>query len=199
MLRCIIPIYNPDSQLQSSHLVYSPLSLFLTQQNVISKASRSNFARDTRKEFYAIFTTTMISSHQHHHSASPSRWNPFKRRSLLSDATPPPWHLGKYLEDGPLKVQLGHETLVEAGQGLPLAAVESSHESRRALSVFGVMLQKSVSVTVRDKDPVDTIQPLFRSTSSMSTSESEHEPVASKTSFDDEATWADICFRGILK
>lgn len=70
--------------------------------------------------------------------------------------------------------------LVEAGQGLPLAAVGTPHGSQGASSVVGVILQKSTSVTVRDKGPVDTIQPSTMSTSSMSTSVSEHEPVASQ-------------------
>jgi len=200
ILRCIIPIYNSSSQLQASHLVYSPLSLFLTQQNVLSKVSRANFIRDTRKEFYAVFARSMNVSTYNSESTTPSRWSLFKRRSLLSDATPPAWQLGSDLESGPSNsYSQDHQTLVEAGQGIPSTTIDSPSRSRKA-SFSGILLQKSVSVTVRDKDFDDTIhQPSALSASSKSASVTECEPGDYISPLDDDATWADICFKGILK
>lgn len=103
------------------------------------------------------------------------------------------------MEDGSAKSNVGHETVVESGQGIPLADVATTPASRKGSSFSGIMLQKSVSVTIRDKDSVDAIRASAMSTSSMSTSmsENENEPLAAP--IDDEATWTDICFKGILK
>ena len=103
------------------------------------------------------------------------------------------------MEDGPAKSNVGHETVVESGPGIPLADVETAPGSRKGSSFSGIILQKSVSVTVRDKDSVDVVQPSAMSTFSMSTSMSDNEQEPPATPIDDEATWTDVCFKGILK
>lgn len=198
ILRSIIPIHSSSDDLKSTNLIYSPLSLFLTQQNVLEKTSRATFARDTRKEFLSLFENTSNSPHSSIHSSRcPSRWNVFKRKSFVDGDNPPSWQLGQYLEEGTTHPGLGTEVAIHTGpEALQLTLpqpLDQSFRSRDSSSsnVNAIVVQKSVTVTVQDRDHVDS-----KRASTLSTASTDFEkPVISS----DDTIWADICFKGIMK
>lgn len=190
ILRSIVPIHNSCAQLLSSRLTYSPLSLFLTQQSILTRSSRTTFTRESRKEFYALFEMSMASSTQVSH---PQRrpWRVFSREIGFAKSYPLPWELGHFMEEGKARTGLGHEVAVESGNELIQLTPPVTPGAEDGEPFNGIVVQKSVSVMVRDKD-VDDASGSAVTNSSMSEFES-------VLPLNDEAVWADICFKGIIK
>lgn len=198
ILRSIIPIHSSSDDLKSTNLIYSPLSLFLTQQHVLEKTSRATFARDSRKEFLSLFESTInFSNPTPRSSTCPSRWNVFKRKSFVEGGDSS-WQLGQYLEEGTSHPGLGTEVAIHTGpEALQLTLPQPLDESFRprdssSSNANAIVVQKSVTVTVQDRDHVDSKRGSTLSTAS--TADFEKPVLAS-----DDTIWADICFKGIMK
>ena len=191
ILRSIVPIHTSCQQLLSSRLTYSPLSLFLTQQSIYSRFSRTTFARETRREFYSLFeksmTTPEIKFPRHR------AWRVFQRKSKLEKRHTSPWLFGHFMEEGKARPGLGHEVAVEVGaEPIQLTPPITRSGEEPDIAFNGIVVQKSVSVMVRDKDVDDTSKLSGVSNSSMI-------DVENVVPLNDEAVWADICFKGIIK
>jgi len=190
ILRSIVPIHNSCHQLLSSRLTYSPLSLFLTQQSVLSRPSRTTFAREARKEFYSLFEMSMTAPVVKHTRRRP--WRAFKRESRQTKGQPSPWLFGNFMEEGRSRPGLGHEVAIEASsEPIQLTPPMSPNGEEQPAAFKGIVVQKSVTVSVRDKDMDDTSKSGF---SNSSTYDFEN-----FVPLNDEAVWADICFKGIIK
>lgn len=195
VFRSIIPI-NTMQQLQSSQFIYSPLSLFLTQQSVLSRSSRAAFARESRNEFFAVFEFSMFSPIDSRITNRRARWLAFGRKSR-GGSTAMQWQFGHFMEEGKVRPGLRHEVAIEAGtEGIPLTPplqLGGENQQRRDSSIQqGILVQKSVTVMVRDKDPDDTSKASEMSNSSIS-------ELDSPGVVNDDAIWADICFKGLQK
>jgi hypothetical protein len=177
ILRSILPVHASSRQVTSSHLIYSPLSLFLTQQSVRSRLSRETFAKEAHKEFISLFETTLSIPGQ-------PRWRMFSRDSRVQRLSAS-WLFGNVMEEG-IASRVGHEVAIDADTK-PTELAQGSNEQ-----LPGVVVQKSVSVTVRDKD----VDEQSKTTLSDSSTQGES-PTTSK--LNDDAIWADICFKGIVK
>ena len=95
------------------------------------------------------------------------------------------------------KIGLGHEVAVEAGSETipltpPLGRGAEFPQSGENSTYRGIVVQKSVTVTVQDKDPDDTSKAFEISNSSMG-------DLDSPGVLNDDAIWADICFKGLQK
>jgi hypothetical protein len=114
------------------------------------------------------------------------------------DTTSSPWLWAHFLEEGKVsKNRLGHEVAIEAGS----EAIQLTPPLERARefgppgdnSMYrGIVVQKSVTVMVRDKDLDDTSKTSEISNSSMS-------ELDSPGVLNDDAVWANICFKGLQK
>ena len=197
VFRSIVPIHNSIQHLQSSQLIYSPLSLFLTQQSVLSRSSRRTFARESRKEFLALFESSLPSTAQSRSHTRRPQWFALGRK-YRGDTIASPWLWAHFLEEGKVsKTGLGHEVAIEAGSEAiqltpPLGRAAEFGRPGENSMYQGIVVQKSVTVMVRDKDPDDTSKTSEISNSSMS----EHD---SPGVLNDDATWANICFKGLQK
>jgi len=88
------------------------------------------------------------------------------------------------MEEGKVKTGLGHEVAIEAGS----EGIQLTPPLNREAQGQGIVVQKSVTVVVRDKDPDDT----SKANSAMS-------DLDSPGVVNDDAIWADICFKGLQK
>lgn len=181
ILRCIIPIHTSSQQVLSSQLVYSPLSLFLTQQSVLSSISRANFARDSQKEFFNVFESTMSVSEQ-----AQRRCRVFSRNSRVNrNSWIERWSFANSMEEGKINHGFGHDVAIDAGR-------EQLQLTPPPSDIFpGIVVRKSVTVTVSDKR-VDEQENHAVLGESSSENESRMSPKRN-----DDAIWADICFKGI--
>jgi len=107
------------------------------------------------------------------------------------------WQFGHFMEEGKVRPGLRHEVAIEAGtEGIPLTPplqLGGENQQRRDSSIQqGILVQKSVTVMVRDKDPDDTSKASEMSNSSIS-------ELDSPGVVNDDAIWADICFKGLQK
>jgi hypothetical protein len=93
------------------------------------------------------------------------------------------------MEEGKVRTGLGHEVAIEAGTERVQLTPPITADGETPFD--GIVVQQSVSVIVRDKDTDDS------SKSGLSNSSlSEFDTVLP---LNDEAVWADICFKGIIK
>jgi len=112
--------------------------------------------------------------------------------------TSSPWLWAHFLEEGKFsKTGLGHEVAIEAGleaiQLTPPLGRGSEFGPPGENSMYaGIVVQKSVTVMVRDKDPYDTSKTSEISNSSMI-------ELDSRGALNDDAIWANICFKGLQK
>jgi hypothetical protein len=102
------------------------------------------------------------------------------------------------LDEGKLQPGLGTEVAVHTGPEAlqltlpqPLEEVFRSRDSSSS-NANAIVVQKSVSVTVQDRDHGDSKR---GSDLSMSSTADFDKP----TLVNDEAIWADLCFKGIMK
>jgi hypothetical protein len=102
------------------------------------------------------------------------------------------------MEEGKVsKPGLGHEVAIEAGleaiQLTPPLGRRAEFPQPGENSLYpGIVVQKSVTVTIRDKDPDDTSKASEAWNSSISDFDS-------SGVLNDDAVWADICFKGLQK
>jgi hypothetical protein len=82
--------------------------------------------------------------------------------------------------------RVGHEVEIDADTE-PIELDQGSNEQ-----LTRIVVQKSVSVTVRDKDVDEQSKTTLSDSSTQVDS-----PITSK--LNDDAIWADICFKGIIK
>jgi len=92
---------------------------------------------------------------------------------------------------------LGHEVAIEAGPEAiqlttPLGRGAEFGRPGENSTYPGIVVQNSVTVMVRDKDPDDTSKTSEVSNSSMS-------ELDSPGVLNDDAIWANICFKGLQK
>ena len=156
--------------LSTSHLISSPLSLFLVQQSVLPHV-RSTFAKEARDEFLRLFDGTV-------------------------DPNAPelpglgPWVFSHFMEEGKMAAGRGNDVSIEGGtevvQQRRLLPPSSSGSSTR---ISGIVVHKSVAVTVRDRDSDN---------GSMVSGLSKGAALGMTPLMMDDAVWADILFKGIL-
>jgi hypothetical protein len=192
ILRSIVSIHTPSHHISSSYLTYSSLSLFLTQQSVLSSYSCTTFAQQTRREFYSLFEQFMTHPPDHKPRRRSGMYV-FKRRSRLNGSTPSPWLFGQFIEEGRTRPGLGHEAAIEAGSEVMQATPPVTAAASTPLT--GVVVQKSVMVMVRDKDMLEESSRMSCSALT-NTSENELENILP---MNDSVVWADICFKGIVR
>lgn len=178
VFRCVIPIHT--SQLpNSSEVAYSPLPLFLIQQTVLSQRSRTAFCDETRKESLTVFEETSISN-QDTTTAHKFKWFPLRSISHDSQQRRLSWFSASNIEEG-------RGTSVVSSQSEPVPS------PTKRLSLPGIIVQKTVSLTVTDKASEDRGQSSAGSGSTFTTA-----GLKSPMDLNDAATWTDICFKGIL-
>ena len=117
-------------------------------------------------------------------------------RKYRGDKTSSPWLWAHFLEEGKVsKTGLGHEVAIEAGSEAiqltpPLGRAAEFGRPGENSMYPGIVVQKSVTVMVRDKDPDDTSKTSEISNSSV---------LDSPEVLNDDAIWANICFKGLQK
>jgi hypothetical protein len=198
VLRNLFPIHYSSQPLHSSLFIISPLSLFLAQQGVLPGTNmRAGFAREAHKEFSSLFGATAT----HGSSAEPShrrsqRW-PFGRKSQLNGRSSNPIQLLEhFMEEGRIKPEVGHDVTIEGGQSVLLnrplnyGGVLSPQGNSSRFS--GIVVQKSVAVTVRDKDPDEA-----NTLSTVSSKPGNEVGTTTLPLLMDDAIWADICLKGV--
>jgi hypothetical protein len=195
VLRNLFPIHYSSQPLHSSSFFISPLALFLAQQGVLPGTNmRASFSREAHKEFSSFFSATAA----HGSSAEPSRrrsqrW-PFGQKSQLNGSCSNPTQLLEYfMEEGRIKPEVGHDVTIEGGQSMlvnrPLGHGGVLSPQRNGSRFSGIVVQKSVAVTVRDKDPDDA--------NTLSTVSSKLDNEVGTTLLMDDVIWADICLTGV--
>jgi hypothetical protein len=160
-------------------MAYSPLPLFLIQQTVLSERSRAAFCDETRKEFLTVFEETSISN-QDPSTSHKFKWFPLRSIPHDSHQRRLSWLSTSNMEEG-------------RGNSIGSSQSEPVPSPIKRLSLPGLMVQKTVSLTVTDKGSADGGQ------SSAGLSSSFAGELKNPTDLNDAATWTDICFKGILK
>ena len=170
VFRNVSPAHSSHQIASSSHLITSPLSLFLVQQNVLPHV-RSTFAKEARDEFVRLFEGTV-------------------------DPTVPelpglsPWVFSDFMEEGKMLKGLGNDVSIEGGtELLQQRRVLTPGSSGSGTRISGIVVHKSVAVTVREK---------MADNRSMISGTSTGTGEARMPLTMDDAVWADILFKGIL-
>jgi len=175
ILRNVSPVHSSHQPLSTSHLAISPLSLFLLVQQSVLTDVRSTFAKEAREEFLRLFKGT-----QCHSAPQPP--------DLES------WVFGPFMEEGKMKVGLGKDSdvpSVEGGTGLVQhRRITPPGSSGTGNRISGIVVHKSVAVTVRENDPDDV--------STLSGAVSKEGGLGATMNLMDDVTWADLLFKGIL-
>jgi hypothetical protein len=180
ILRIIIPFHH-STQLRSSQLIWSPLSLFLTQQTALSAGSKEVFIRESRKEFMPLFENTPFSD------VSTSSRCP--RRLLFSREHQPEKRcsfsrmFGNFKEDVNINLE---QSVASENENRLTCSLEYDIRSPTETETSA---RESLTVMVNDNESCDTNSTSVFSPSSMS-------DLGGRT-VDDAAVWVDICFKGI--
>ena len=179
ILRSIVPIHSTSTQLQSSHLTYSSLQLFLTQKSVLSATSRQSFANDIQTEFLALFQSSATSAVQPSRKHTRS-WLPMLRLTRPHPKNPTTSDFSDAMEQG--KAKPVDEITFESGEITPSSSEIGSTSESDASTIPS---QKSLTVNLHNKveHRVSTVSV---------TSSTEFLPA-----FNDEMIWTDICFKGL--
>jgi hypothetical protein len=180
VFRCVIPIHTSQMP-DSSEMAYSPLPLFLIQQTVLSERSRAAFCDETRKEFLTVFEETSISN-QDPSTSHKFKWFPLRSIPHDSHQRRLSWLSASNMEEG-------------RGNSVGSSQSEPVPSPTKRLSLPGITVQKTVSLTVTDKGSAEGGQ----SSAGLSSSFTTAGELKSPTDLNDAATWTDICFKGILK
>jgi hypothetical protein len=167
IFRNVSPVHS-SQPLSTSHLVSSPLSLFLAQQSVLPNV-RSTFAKEARDEFLRLLDGTV-------------------------DPNAPelpglgPWVFGHFME-GKMKTGMGNDVSIEGGTELvQQRRLLPSGSNGSSTRISGIVVHKTVAVTVRDKDSDGG-----STTSGLSKGAGIGTPLMMA-----DAVWANILFKGIL-
>lgn len=170
IFRNVSPAHSSHQLPARSHLITSPLSLFLVQQSVLPHV-RSNFPKEAREEFLRLFEGTV-------------------------EPTAPelpglgPWIFSHFMEEGKIIKGLGNDVSIEGGTELvQQRRILPPGSSSSGTRISGIVVHKSVAVTVREKESEDG--------STISGGSKGTEKGLTPLMMDD-AAWADILFKGIL-
>jgi len=128
----------------------------------------------------------------HHKPPQRGSWRFFHRKPRLNGGYSSPWMFSPFMEEGKSRPGLGHEAAIDTGsecvQLTPPASSRGEPTPYR-----GVVVQKSVTVMVRDKDVLDDTSKM---SCASNVSEFEFE---SGFPLNDAVVWTDICFKGIVR
>jgi hypothetical protein len=190
ILRVIVPVHNSSQHFLKSGFIYSPLSLFLTQQSVLSPTFRETFARDIRKEFFEVFETIVPVALESQEPVRISRWQRFTRKF---NRKRPPNDLtssGRFPEEA--AHGMGNEVTIEAGrEQVRLSRLFPQTSDTENQQMQGVVVQQSVIVTVTDKEGAHTRASVISDSSGTDMERS------TRMNVSDNSVWTDISFKGI--